>query len=90
MTLSLDTVCRVGGVTVSGIRASQIRLELVNQVGPEMGRHTCRGEIRTRMTCGDMYTVYAINKFTRAEAKVSGHMVSICNNLILLIVVDAC
>ena len=35
------------------------------------------GEIRARMTCGDMYTEYEINKFTRAEAKASGHTVSI-------------
>ena len=39
MTPSLDTVCRVGGVIVSGIRASRIRFELANQVGPETGRH---------------------------------------------------
>ena len=30
---------------------------------------TRRGEIRARMTCGDMYTEYVVNKFTRAEAK---------------------
>ena len=29
------------------------------------------------MTCGDMYTEYTINKFTRAEAKASEHIVSI-------------
>ena len=38
---------------------------------------TCRGEIRARMTCRDMYIEYAVNKFTRAEAKASGHTVSI-------------
>ena len=30
---------------------------------------TCRGEIHTRMTCGDIYTAYAVNKFTRPKAK---------------------
>ena len=39
--------------------------------------NTCRGEIRARMTCGDMYTEYVINKFRRAKAKASGHTVSI-------------
>ena len=29
------------------------------------------------MTCGDMYTAYVVNKFTRAKAKASGHIVSI-------------
>ena len=29
------------------------------------------------MTCGDMYTEYAVNKFTRAKAKAGGHTVSI-------------
>ena len=38
---------------------------------------TRRGEIRARMTCGDMYIEYAVNKFTRSEAKASGHTVSI-------------
>ena len=38
---------------------------------------TCRGEIRARMTCGDMYTEYVVNKFTRAKAKANGHTVSI-------------
>ena len=36
-----------------------------------------RGEIRARMTCGDMYTAYAVNKFIRAEAKASEHIMSI-------------
>ena len=38
---------------------------------------TRRGEIHARMTCGYMYTKYAVNKFTRAKAKASGHTVSI-------------
>ena len=38
---------------------------------------TRSGEIRARMTCGDMYTKYAVNKFTRAEVKASGHTMSI-------------
>ena len=38
---------------------------------------TRRGKISVRMTCGDMYIEYAVNKFTRAEAKASGHTVSI-------------
>ena len=33
--------------------------------------NTRRGEIHARMTCGDMYTEYTVNKFTRAEAKAS-------------------
>ena len=47
-----------------------------------------RGEIHPRMTCGDMYTVYAVNKFTRAEAKASGHTVPIIsrNNQMLEVI----
>ena len=49
---------------------------------------TCRGEIRARMTCGDMYNEYIVNKFTRAEAKTSGHIVSIIsrNNQMLEVI----
>ena len=39
MTPSLETGCRVGGVTVSGIRASRIRFGPTNQVGSEMGHY---------------------------------------------------
>ena len=38
---------------------------------------TLRGEIHVIMTCGDMYTAYAVNKFTRVEAKASRYSVSI-------------
>ena len=38
---------------------------------------TRRGEILARMTCGDMYIEYEINKFTRDEVRASGHTVSI-------------
>ena len=38
---------------------------------------TRRGEIRARMACGHMYTEYAVNKFTRTEAKASRHTMSI-------------
>ena len=38
---------------------------------------TRRGEIRAKMTCGDMYIAYAVNKFTIVEAKASGHTMSI-------------
>ena len=38
---------------------------------------TRRGEIRARMTYGDMYIEYGVNKFTRTEAKASGYTVSI-------------
>ena len=38
---------------------------------------TRRDEIRARMTCGDTYTSNVVNEFTRAEAKASGHTVSI-------------
>ena len=38
---------------------------------------THRGEIHASMRCGDMYAAYVVNKFTRAEAKASGHTVSI-------------
>ena len=38
---------------------------------------TYRGEICAIMTFRDMYIVYVVDKFTRAEAKASGHTVSI-------------
>ena len=38
---------------------------------------THRGEICARMTCGDMYIAYAVNKFTRVKAKASRHTISI-------------
>ena len=38
---------------------------------------TRKDEIRAKMTCGDMYISYAVNKFTIVEAKASGHVVSI-------------
>ena len=38
---------------------------------------THKGEIHVRMTCGDMYTTYAVNKFTRVDVKASGHTVCI-------------
>ena len=39
MTPSLETGCRVGGVTISGIRASQIRFGLANRVRSKKGCH---------------------------------------------------
>ena len=50
---------------------------------------TRRGEIRATMTSGDMYTEYAVNKFTRVEANASGHIVSIIsrNNQMLKVII---
>ncbi|XP_010656657.1 uncharacterized protein LOC104880719 [Vitis vinifera] len=42
---------------------------------------TCRAEIRARMAVGDVYTTYAIEKFRRAEAKASGHTVTIFHRI---------
>ena len=43
----------------------------------QLNFETCRGEICARMTCADMYTAYAVNKFIRTKAKASGHTMSI-------------
>ncbi|KAJ9672503.1 hypothetical protein PVL29_025922 [Vitis rotundifolia] len=42
---------------------------------------TRRAEIRARMAAGDVYTTYAIEKFRRAEAKASGHTVTIFHRI---------
>ncbi|KAL6342251.1 hypothetical protein AAG906_006874 [Vitis piasezkii] len=42
---------------------------------------TRRAEIRARMAVGDVYTAYAIEKFRRAEAKASGHTVTIFHRI---------
>ena len=42
---------------------------------------TRRAEIRARMAVGDVYTAYAIEKFRRAEAKASGHSVTIFHRI---------
>ena len=42
---------------------------------------TRRGEIRARMAIGDVYTVYAIDKFRRTEAKASRHTVTIFHRI---------
>ncbi|RVW93256.1 Serine/threonine-protein phosphatase 7 long form-like [Vitis vinifera] len=42
---------------------------------------TRRADIRARMAVGDVYTVYAIEKFRRAEAKASGHTVTIFHRI---------
>ncbi|KAL6342930.1 hypothetical protein AAG906_016950 [Vitis piasezkii] len=42
---------------------------------------TRRAEIRARMTVGDVYIAYAIEKFRRVEAKASGHTVTIFHRI---------
>ncbi|RVX07531.1 Serine/threonine-protein phosphatase 7 long form-like [Vitis vinifera] len=42
---------------------------------------TRRAEIRARIAVGDVYTAYAIEKFRRAEAKASGHTVTIFHRI---------
>ena len=42
---------------------------------------TCRAEIRARMAVGDVYTAYATENFRRAEAKASGHSVTIFHRI---------
>ena len=42
---------------------------------------TRRAEIRARMVVGDVYTAYAIEKFRRAEAKASGHIVTVFHRI---------
>ena len=42
---------------------------------------TRRAEIRARMTVGDVYTAYAIEKFIKAKAKASGHTVTIFHRI---------
>ena len=42
---------------------------------------TSRAEICARMAVGDVYTAYTIDKFKRAEAKSSGHNVTIFHRI---------
>ncbi|RVW25042.1 Serine/threonine-protein phosphatase 7 long form-like [Vitis vinifera] len=42
---------------------------------------TRRAEIRARMAVGDVYTAYAIENFRKAEAKASGHTVTIFHRI---------